>query len=127
MCCARTAALQGGYEEQKMNASRDFMQQSLRHVQNVQEMQWGKALKAMQKTRSVAVCDMFQSLSNIAKTVVLLHEEHFCDLCWLTPTKIEKCRFEGSKTCPRPYKMEPRATKNPKKTTNMSQKSARSV
>ena len=33
MCCARTAALQGGYEKQKVNASRDFLQQSLHHVQ----------------------------------------------------------------------------------------------
>ena len=33
MCCARTAALQGGSEKQKVNASRDFLQQSLHHVQ----------------------------------------------------------------------------------------------
>ena len=33
MCCARTAALHGGYEKQKVNASRDFWQQSLHHVQ----------------------------------------------------------------------------------------------
>ena len=32
MCCARTAALQGGYEKQKVNASRGFLQQSLHHV-----------------------------------------------------------------------------------------------
>ena len=33
MCCARTAALQGGNEKQKVNASRDFLQHSLHHVQ----------------------------------------------------------------------------------------------
>ena len=33
MCFARTAALQGGYEKQKVTASRDFLQQSLHHVQ----------------------------------------------------------------------------------------------
>ena len=33
MCFARTAALQDGYEKQKVNASRDFLQQSLHHVQ----------------------------------------------------------------------------------------------
>ena len=33
MCCARTAALQDGYEKQQVNASRDFLQQSLHHVQ----------------------------------------------------------------------------------------------
>ena len=33
MCCACTAALQGGYQKQKVNASRDFLQQSLPHVQ----------------------------------------------------------------------------------------------
>ena len=32
MCCARTAALQGGYEKQKRKASRDFWQQPLHHV-----------------------------------------------------------------------------------------------
>ena len=32
MCCARTAALQGGYEKQQVNASRDFWQQSKHHV-----------------------------------------------------------------------------------------------
>ena len=29
MCFARTAALQGGYEKQKVTASRDFLQQLL--------------------------------------------------------------------------------------------------
>ena len=33
MCFARTAALQGGFEKQKVNASRDFLHQSLHHVQ----------------------------------------------------------------------------------------------
>ena len=33
MCFARTAALQGGCEKQKVNASRDFLQQSMHHVQ----------------------------------------------------------------------------------------------
>ena len=32
MCCARTAALQGGNEKQKVNDSRDFLQQFLHHV-----------------------------------------------------------------------------------------------
>ena len=32
MCCARTAALQGGYKKQKMNTSRDFLQQLLHQV-----------------------------------------------------------------------------------------------
>ena len=33
MCCARTAALQGGCVKQKVNASRDFLQQSMHPVQ----------------------------------------------------------------------------------------------
>jgi hypothetical protein len=37
MCCARTAALQGGYEKQKVNASRDFWQQSLHRVRKSRE------------------------------------------------------------------------------------------
>ena len=37
MCCACTAALQGGYEKQKVNASRDFLQQSVHNVQQSQE------------------------------------------------------------------------------------------
>ena len=45
----------------------------------------------------------------------------------LTPKIIDKCGFEGSKTLPRPAKIEPGATPSPKKTTNMNQKSARSV
>ena len=32
MCCARTAALQGGFEKQNVNASGDFLQQSLHLV-----------------------------------------------------------------------------------------------
>ena len=59
--------------------------------------------------------------------MVLLHEEHFCDACLLTPKIIDKCGFEGSKTLPRPPKIEPAATPSPKKMTNMSQNSARSV
>ena len=86
-----------------------------------------KALKAMQKTCFVAMCGMVRTLQNIAKTVVLLHEKYFCDACVLTPKIIEKCLLEGSKTLPRPPKIEPTATPSPKKTTNMSQKSARSV
>ena len=50
MCCARTAALQGGYEKQKVNASRDFLQQSLHHVQ--------KSFESYQKACFVAVCAM---------------------------------------------------------------------
>ena len=63
----------------------------------------------------------------MAKTVVLLHEEHFCDVCWLAPKNIEKCRFESTKTCPRPRQFESSVTQNSKKRTNMSQKSSRSV
>ena len=37
MCCARTAALQGGLEKQKVNASRNFLQQSVHNVQQSQE------------------------------------------------------------------------------------------
>ena len=37
MCCARTAAQQGGYEKQKENACRDFLQQSLHHVRQCVE------------------------------------------------------------------------------------------
>ena len=33
MCVARTAALHGGNEKQKVHASRDFLQQFLHHVQ----------------------------------------------------------------------------------------------
>ena len=73
------------------------------------------------------MCGMFRTLQNIAKTVVLLHEEHFCDACVLTPQIIEKYVLEGSKTLPRPPKIEAAATPSPKKTTNMSQKCARSV
>ena len=45
----------------------------------------------------------------------------------LPPKIIDKCGFEGSKTLPRLPKIEPGATPGPKKATNMSQKSARSV
>ena len=37
MCCARTAALQDGHEKQQVNASRVFLQQSLRHVQKCRQ------------------------------------------------------------------------------------------
>ena len=40
---------------------------------------------------------------------------------------IVKYGFEGFKTCLRPSKIESGATQSPKKTTNMSKKSARSV
>ena len=86
-----------------------------------------KALRAMQKKHFVAVCNMFRSLQNIAKTVVLLHEELFCDACLRKPKNIVPCVFEGSKTCFRPFKIESGATQSLKKTTNMGQKSARSV
>ena len=59
--------------------------------------------------------------------MVVLHEELFCDACWITPKIIDKCGFEGSKTLPRPPKVEPGATPSPKKTTNMNQKSARNA
>ena len=81
----------------------------------------------MQKTRSVAVCDMFRSPQNIAKTVVLLHEQHFCDACLLARKIIDKCGLEGSKTFPRPPKIKAGATQSPKKMTNMSKKTARGV
>ena len=45
----------------------------------------------------------------------------------LTPKIIDKCGFEGSKTLPEPFKIEPGVTPSPKKATNMSQKIARSV
>ena len=75
----------------------------------------------------VAVCGMFQRLQDIAKTVVLLHEEHFCEACVRTPTCIDKCGFEASKTLSRPPKIEFAATPNPEKTTNVTQKSRRSA
>ena len=37
MCCARTAALQGGFEKQKVNARRGFLQQSVHRVQQSHE------------------------------------------------------------------------------------------
>ena len=37
MYCARTAALQGGYEKQKVNASKVFLQQSLQHVEKCRQ------------------------------------------------------------------------------------------
>jgi len=54
MCFARTAALQGGYEKQKMNASRIF-------CSNHSTMS-KIASKALHKTRFVAVRDMLPSL-----------------------------------------------------------------
>ena len=57
--------------------------------------------------------------------MVLLEEEHFCDVCLLTPRIHDKSGFEGPKTCPGPFKIESGATQNPKKTTNMREKSAR--
>ena len=33
MCFARTAALQGGFEKQKVNAGKDCLQQPVHHVQ----------------------------------------------------------------------------------------------
>ena len=78
----------------------------------------------MQKTCLVAMCGMFRTLQNIAKTVVLLHEEHFCDACLLTAKISDKSGFEGPKTCPRPFKIESGATQSPKKN---DQKNARSA
>ena len=57
--------------------------------------------------------------------MVLLEEEHFCDVCLLTPKIHDKSGFEGPKTCPEPCKIESGATQKPKKTTNMKEKSAR--
>ena len=74
-----------------------------------------QALKAIQKTRSVAMCDMFQSLQNIAKTVVLLHEEHFCDLCWLPPKKSKNVGLKAPKPALEPAKSSPERPKNRKK------------
>ena len=37
MCVARTAALQGGVEKQKVNGSRDVVQQSVHYVQESKE------------------------------------------------------------------------------------------
>ena len=54
MCCARTAALQGGFEKQKVNARRDFIQQSVHHVQ--------QSYESYAKIRVVAVCDTFRRL-----------------------------------------------------------------
>ena len=59
--------------------------------------------------------------------MVLLHEEHFCEACFLRLTFIDKCGLEAAKTLPRPPKIEPAATPSSKKTTNMNQKSARSA
>ena len=84
-----------------------------------------KALKAMQKTRSAALRLCPKSLENIAKTVVLLHEEHFCDACVLTRKNIVKCGFEGFETGPGRSQIEAGATPSPQKTTNVSQKGAR--
>ena len=57
--------------------------------------------------------------------MVLLEEEHFCDVCLPTPKIHDKSGFEGPKTCPGLLKIESGATQNPKKTTNMREKSAR--
>ena len=59
--------------------------------------------------------------------MVLLEEEHFCDVCLRTPKIHDKSGFEGPKTCPGPFKIESGATQNLKKTTNMREKSARIV
>ena len=64
-----------------------------------------KALQATQKTLFVAVSDMLLRL--------------------LTPKIHDKSGFEGPKTCPGPFKIESGATQNPKKMTNMREKSAR--
>ena len=57
--------------------------------------------------------------------MVLLQEEHVCDVCLLTPKIHDKSGFEGLKTCPGPFKIESGATQNPKKPTDMREKSAR--
>ena len=57
--------------------------------------------------------------------MVLLEEEHFCDVRLKTPKIHDKSGFEGPKTCPGPFKIESGATQNPKKMTNMREKSAR--
>ena len=119
MCFARTAALQGGFEKQKVNARRGFCSNPCAMSK--------KALKATEKTCFVDMCGMFRSLLNIAKTVVLLQEEHVCDACLLTSKIIDKGGCEGSKALPRPPKIESVATISSKKTTNMSLKSARSA
>ena len=105
MCCARTAALQDGYEKQKVNASRDFLQQSLHHVQ-----------KSIESCAKNTFCSCVRHVRKFIKhrknCVVLVDEEHFRDACLLTPKHIVKCGFEGSKTCPRPPKIESGATQS---------------
>ena len=51
MCFARSAALQGGFEKQKVNASKGFLQQSMRHVQ--------ESFESYEKTCFVDMCGMF--------------------------------------------------------------------
>ena len=107
MCFARTAALQGGFEKEKVNASKEFLQQFVHEVQKSFESYAGNMFCSR-------VRGMVRSLENIAKTVVLLHEEHFCDACLLTPKIIDKCGFEGSKTlpdCPKSSPERPQARK----------------
>ena len=117
MCCARTAALLGGDEKQKVNASRDFLQQSLHHVQ--------KSFASYAKNAFCSCVGHASKPIKQCKTVVLLEEEHFCDMCLLTLKIHDKSGFEGPKTCPEPFKIESGATQKPKKTTNMREKSAR--
>ena len=93
MCCARTAALQGGYEKQKVNASRDFLQHSLHHVQ--------KSLESYAK-------NMFGSREWHVPKFMLANAKNHRQMC-----------LKGSKTLSRPPKIEPGATRSPKKTTNM--------
>ena len=54
----------------------------------------------MEKTCFVDMCDMFRSLSNIAKTVVLLQEEHVCDACLLTSKSSTNVVVKAPKPCP---------------------------
>ena len=83
MRCARTAALQGGYEKQKVNASRDFLQHSLHHVQKSLE----SYAKNMFGSREWHVPKFMKHRKNCG----LLHEEHFCEARLLTPKIIDKC------------------------------------
>ena len=119
MCCARTAALQGGYEKQKVNASRNVLQQSLHHV-----------LTSCESYAKYVVCTHVRHAPKSTKhrkNCGFVAGGEFLDARLLTPKIIDKCGFEGSKALPRPPKIESAATPSPKKTTNMSQKCARSV
>ena len=104
MRCARTAALQGGYEKQKVNASRDFLQHSLLHVQ--------KSLESNAKPQEA------QCRTKCMKKLRKIQPRDLPTLPWTLPepSEIESGALLGSLRQPGDTQERPREAQEPSKT-----------